>query len=172
MRYALGLWTIMFLVTIDASAASTRSGVSSCSYASCLGPTPSRSDRRGSAYKLRHKTEQRSRSDIGLNGETQRKRRNDDAVSRLQNKIAREQAKRKLGNEGDIAGYRYPELNSRSTGSLDCREGRLLLQGLGYYRVSPIRCQGRIFTYLARENGDTVRILVDSRYGRVISNNH
>jgi hypothetical protein len=33
--------------------------------------------------------------------------------------------------------------------------------------VRTLECQGRIFTYLGRRHGDTYRILVNSRTGRI-----
>jgi hypothetical protein len=148
------------LTTTEGIAASKRFDMDRCAYASCFrlpmakrygysyqgGPTDS-------AKKLR------------------RNRLTEDAVSRLQDKIAREQSKRRTTSERDRNHYSYSEINPFAYSpfrGIDCRKGRLLVQGQGFYRVNPLECQGRIFTYLARENGKMVRVTVDSRYGRII----
>jgi hypothetical protein len=150
----------IYLTTAEGSAASKRFDMDRCAYVSCFrlplakrygysrqgGPTDS-------AKKLR------------------RNRLTEDAVSRLQDKIAREQSKRRKTSERDRNHYSYSETNPYAYSpfrGIDCRKGRLLVQGQGFYRVNPLECQGRIFTYLAREKGKMVRVTVDSRYGKII----
>jgi hypothetical protein len=52
---------------------------------------------------------------------------------------------------------------------VSCGEGRLILLDRGFRRVRPIRCQGRTFIYLARRYGETFRITMQSRTGRILS---
>jgi hypothetical protein len=52
---------------------------------------------------------------------------------------------------------------------VSCSEGRLALLERGFRRVRPINCRGRTYTYLARRAGDTFRILLHSRTGRILS---
>ena len=50
---------------------------------------------------------------------------------------------------------------------LSCGEGRAIVRDRGFNRVRILECQGRTFTYLGRRHGDTYRILVNSRTGRI-----
>lgn len=52
---------------------------------------------------------------------------------------------------------------------VSCREGASILRERGFYRVRPIDCEGRTFTYLVRRHGDSFRVLVSSRTGRIVS---
>jgi hypothetical protein len=93
-------------------------------------------------------------------------------VSRLQKKIAREQAKRRSSIRKHSP-YPHSAIDRQFAHSpfreISCREGRLLVQGQGFSRVNALECQGTTFTYVARENGEIVRVTVDARYGRIIS---
>jgi hypothetical protein len=51
---------------------------------------------------------------------------------------------------------------------ISCGEGRLILRDRGFYRVRPIECQGRIYTYLGRRHGDAFRIELSARSGRIV----
>jgi hypothetical protein len=51
---------------------------------------------------------------------------------------------------------------------MSCREGRALLRDRGFYRVRPLDCSGRTFSYLGHRHGDTFRVLVSSRTGRIV----
>lgn len=50
---------------------------------------------------------------------------------------------------------------------LSCGEGRAIVRDRGFNRVRTLECQGRTFTYLGHRHGDTYRILVNSRTGRI-----
>jgi hypothetical protein len=137
-------WSIS-LMTIDGDAASRRVNQSRCASVSCLRQfTPG----------------------VDAANELRRYRRTQDAVSRLQNKIAQQQAERRqqLGKSQKRPSYLY----AYSPRQISCRTGRQLVRGQGFYRVNALECQGRTFTYLARENGKLVRVTVDSRHGRII----
>jgi hypothetical protein len=56
-------------------------------------------------------------------------------------------------------------------GRISCREGSMILRDRGFYRVRPIECQGRTYTYFGRRHGDSVRILLSARNGRIIDVN-
>ncbi len=144
----------------EASAGSDRLDMHRCAYANCF--TFSVPKRYGHSYR---------RAPTG--SETFRRNRpREDTVSRLQRKIAREQAKRSSSIR-KRSSYSYSAIDRPFAHSpfreITCREGRLLVQGQGFSRVNALECQGTIFTYLARENGEIVRVTVDARYGRIIS---
>jgi hypothetical protein len=75
-----------------------------------------------------------------------------------------------------FGGFWYPEpywlgyglaVNPR----VSCGEGRAIVRDRGFYRVRTVECSGRTFTYLGRRHGDTFRVLVSSRTGRIIDVN-
>ena len=144
----------------EGSAGSNRLDMHRCAYANCFTfPLPKRY---GPSYRRVPTASEKLR----LN------RPQKDAVSRLQAKIARDQAKRS-SSIGKRSPYSYSAIDRKFADNLfpkiSCREGRLLVQGQGFSRVSALECQGTTFTYLARENGENVRVTVDARYGRIIS---
>lgn len=49
-----------------------------------------------------------------------------------------------------------------------CGEGRRIVADNGYNRVRTIECNGSTFTYLGRRHGDTFRVLLNSRSGRIV----
>jgi hypothetical protein len=51
---------------------------------------------------------------------------------------------------------------------LGCGEGRAIVRDRGFYRVRIVECRGRIYTYLGRRHGDTFRVLLNSRNGRIV----
>jgi hypothetical protein len=51
---------------------------------------------------------------------------------------------------------------------LGCGEGRAIVRDRGFRRVRTVECRGRIYTYLGRSHGDTFRILLNSRNGRIV----
>jgi hypothetical protein len=72
-----------------------------------------------------------------------------------------------------FGGYWYPEqywlgaslpVQSR----VSCGEGRLIVRDRGFNRVQTVECQGRTYTYLGRRNGNTFKVLLSARSGRVI----
>jgi hypothetical protein len=70
-------------------------------------------------------------------------------------------------------GFWYPEpywlgYGLRPIHRIGCAEGRLIVRDHGFYRVRTVECNGRTYTYLGRRHGDTFRILLNSRSGRVI----
>lgn len=50
---------------------------------------------------------------------------------------------------------------------ISCRQGRRIVDRR-YNRVRVIECNGRTFTYVGRRQGDTYRVSVSSRTGRII----
>lgn len=75
----------------------------------------------------------------------------------------------------EFGGYWYPEpywwydYDYFRPYRITCGEGRDLLFDGGFRRVRTLECQGRIYTYLARRRGETFRIQVNSRTGRILS---
>ena len=79
----------------------------------------------------------------------------------------------------EFGGFWYPEpywesggygLNGGySTDRLSCRSGRDMVSDRGFYRIRTVECEGRTYTYLGKRHGDTFRILVSSRSGRIVS---
>lgn len=51
---------------------------------------------------------------------------------------------------------------------VSCGEGRNIVDESGYNRVRTIECGGGTFTYMGRRNGDTFRVFVNSRTGRIV----
>jgi hypothetical protein len=51
---------------------------------------------------------------------------------------------------------------------ISCGEGRAIVRDRGFHRVRTIECRGPTYTYLGRRHGDTFRVLVNSRRGRII----
>lgn len=134
---------------IEGSAASNRRDMHRCAYADCVTG--------GSA---------------GLE-KFRRNRPTEDTVGRLQRKIARAQAERRKSSQRDQNPHTYSAIDRQFAYSpfreISCRQGALLVQGKGFFRVNALECQGLIFTYLARKKGKTVRVTVDARYARIIS---
>lgn len=52
-------------------------------------------------------------------------------------------------------------------GRVSCGEGRHIVAER-YNRVRVVECNGRIYTYLGRRHGDTFRIMLNSRSGRIV----
>jgi hypothetical protein len=75
----------------------------------------------------------------------------------------------------EFGGYWYPEpywwydFDNLRPYRITCGEGRELLLDRGFRRVRTVECQGRIYTYLARRRGETFRIQVNSRSGRILN---
>src|SRR5215212_10683894 len=163
MKCAVTCALIALLISLgqtQGSAAANRIDVQRCLYPHCFTfPMPRKY---GHSYRRRPTGSEKFR----------RNHPTEDAVSRLQAKIARDRAKhssseKERSSYSDSAiGRRFPH---RPFPQISCREGRLLVQGQGFSRVSALECQGTTFTYLARENGEMVRVTVDARYGRIIS---
>jgi hypothetical protein len=71
----------------------------------------------------------------------------------------------------EFGGYWYPEPYwsiGIGPSRIGCSEGRAIVRERGFYRVSTIECQGRTYTYLGRRRGDTFRVVVSSRSGRIV----
>jgi hypothetical protein len=51
---------------------------------------------------------------------------------------------------------------------IGCAEGRSILRDRGFYRVRALECNGRTYTYVGRRHGDTFRVLLSSRSGRIV----
>ena len=73
----------------------------------------------------------------------------------------------------EFGGFWYPEpywgYGYSMHYGISCRDGREILIDRGFRRVSVIECRGGTFTYLGRRHGDTYRVLVSSRTGRIVS---
>ncbi|MDP9137358.1 MAG: hypothetical protein M3N38_04180 [Pseudomonadota bacterium] len=77
----------------------------------------------------------------------------------------------------EFGGYWYPEPYWYGYGynvsyGISCRDGRDIVEDRGFRRVRVLECQGRTFTYLGWRRGDTYRILVNSRNGRIVGMRH
>jgi hypothetical protein len=73
-----------------------------------------------------------------------------------------------------FGGYYYPQrywdapvvvLGNR----VSCREGREIVDDSGFNRVRTVECRGRNYTYTGRRHGDSFRIVLNSRNGRIVS---
>jgi len=51
---------------------------------------------------------------------------------------------------------------------VSCGQGRRIVDDSGYNRVRTIECGGGTFTYMGRRDGDTFRIFLNSRTGRIV----
>jgi hypothetical protein len=58
---------------------------------------------------------------------------------------------------------------SLSIGRIGCGEGRDIVDDSGFNRVRVVECSGRNYTYLGRRAGDTYRVVLNSRSGRIVS---
>jgi hypothetical protein len=72
-----------------------------------------------------------------------------------------------------FGGFWYPQpywqgYGYQSPYRIGCAEGRAIVRDRGYYRVRTVECEGRTFTYLGRRHGDTFRVTVSSRTGRIV----
>src|SRR5688572_10669945 len=72
-----------------------------------------------------------------------------------------------------FGGYWYPEpywlgYGLRVNLRISCGEGRLILRDRGFNRVRPIECRGRTYTYFGRRQGDTFRVILNARNGRIV----
>jgi hypothetical protein len=52
-------------------------------------------------------------------------------------------------------------------GRISCGEGRAIV-AQRFNRVRMVECRGGIYTYLGRREGDTFRVMVNSRSGRIV----
>jgi hypothetical protein len=70
-----------------------------------------------------------------------------------------------------FGGYWYPqpywEIYSVRPYRISCGEGRAIVAER-FNRVRVVECRGGIYTYLGRRQGDTFRVLVNSRSGRIV----
>jgi hypothetical protein len=60
-------------------------------------------------------------------------------------------------------GYGFP-VNPR----ISCGVGRAIVDARGFNRVRTIECRGATYTYLGRRHGDTFRVMLNARTGRII----
>jgi len=71
-----------------------------------------------------------------------------------------------------FGGFWYPEpywqVGIGNPYRIGCAEGRSILRDRGFYRVRRLECNGRTYTYVGRRHGDTFRILLSSRSGRIV----
>jgi hypothetical protein len=73
----------------------------------------------------------------------------------------------------EFGGFWYPEPYWLGYGlavnyRIGCGEGRAIVRDRGFRRVRTVECRGRTYTYLGRRQGDTFRVLVSSRSGRIV----
>lgn len=76
-----------------------------------------------------------------------------------------------------LGGYYYdePYWDSPSVviqlgqGRVSCGEGRNIVDDSGFNRVRALDCSGRHYTYIGRKHGDTYRVTLNSRSGRIVS---
>jgi hypothetical protein len=77
----------------------------------------------------------------------------------------------------EFGGFWYPEPYWLTPGfavsyglpiRLGCGEGREIVRDRGFRRVRTVECRGRTYTYLGRRHGDTFRVLVSARSGRIV----
>jgi hypothetical protein len=61
-------------------------------------------------------------------------------------------------------------IDSRDANSR-CQQGRDIIATRGFQHVRIVECRGRTYTYLGRRYGDTFRIFVSSRSGRITNIN-
>jgi hypothetical protein len=54
---------------------------------------------------------------------------------------------------------------------LGCGEGGAIVREHGFYRVRPIECVGRTYTYIGRRHGETFQVFLSSKSGRIININ-
>jgi hypothetical protein len=52
---------------------------------------------------------------------------------------------------------------------ISCESGRDMVRNEGFRKVRAVDCDGRRYTYRARQNGDTFIVKVSSRSGNIIS---
>ena len=68
--------------------------------------------------------------------------------------------------------YQQPYWTGESYGiqsyRVSCGEGRGIVDDNGYNRVRTIECGGGTFTYLGRRNGNTFKVFLNSRTGRIV----
>ena len=72
-----------------------------------------------------------------------------------------------------FGGFWYPQpywlgYGLRVNQRISCGEGRSIVRDRGFNRVRPIECQGRTYTYFGRRHGDTFRVLLNARNGRIV----
>lgn len=71
------------------------------------------------------------------------------------------------------SGFWYPQpywlgYAAASDDRLSCWDGGAAVRDRGFYRVKPIDCRGRTFTYLAHRRGETFKVIVSARSGRIV----
>jgi hypothetical protein len=69
-----------------------------------------------------------------------------------------------------FGGYWYPEPYWQvytTRGRVSCGEGRAIVASR-FNRVRVVECNGGTYTYMGRRQGDTYRILLNSRTGRIV----
>ena len=75
-----------------------------------------------------------------------------------------------------FGGFWYPQPYWHGYGlaigpRISCGEGRAILRDRGFNRVRIIECSGRTYTYFGRRHGDSFRVLLNSRNGRIVGVN-
>jgi hypothetical protein len=161
----LAAWVLtIFVIHVTAAvgeAASTRLTLERCAYVSCF-PQP----------KFEEPNYSFKRSTVG--SAKVLRRQTEDTVSRLQNKISRDQARHKQLVIKDRPSYPYSNRYSPSwyDSRLSCPQGQRFVLGEGFSRVYALDCQGRTFTYLAWQSGERVLVTVDPLFGGIISTRH
>jgi hypothetical protein len=75
-----------------------------------------------------------------------------------------------------FGGFWYPQPYWQGYGlaigpRISCGEGRAILRDRGFHRVRIVECSGRTYTYFGRRHGDSFRVLLNSRNGRIVGVN-
>lgn len=161
--------------------------------ADCPGQQMQEQDESGEGYsRQRRKIEENGGEDAVTDEQIPRKRRIQEAVEDGQGQEEPVKRKRQAKSDWDFEsgkherrrkrdnrfryefdGYWYPEQYWLGFGyparyGISCGEGRELLRERGFRRVRTVECQGRTFTYVGFRYGDTFRVLVNSRTGRIV----
>jgi hypothetical protein len=52
---------------------------------------------------------------------------------------------------------------------IDCGDGRAILRDHGFSTIRPVECRGGIYTYLGHRHGDSFRVLLSAKSGRIVN---
>jgi hypothetical protein len=74
----------------------------------------------------------------------------------------------------ELGGWWYPEQywnNGIGIYRISCGEGGAIVREHGFYRVRPVECVGRAYTYIGRRHGVSYEVILSARSGRIIDIN-
>ena len=74
----------------------------------------------------------------------------------------------------EYAGFWYPApywmgYGLSASHRIDCGDGRAILRDHGFSTIRPVECRGGIYTYLGHRHGDSFRVLVSAKSGRIVN---